>query len=190
MRKKDTLSLPKSPCQRVLFHRWISKHSKLILQLFLQDKQVWVNCAHRKEPLPLQNREVFYSRNPARRMHTHPATHWNQRTMMGALSLFFPLLPLWQKESGWRQTLWLHIHLKALSNARHVEQHGGSSFCLHFCVLTGREENFNWISSFPVVRHGSHGCSRSEVDAQPRTRAAMTQGSSSELGRVFMWMNS
>lgn len=102
---------------------------------------------------------------------------------------FFSFLPLWQKESGWRQTLWLHIHLKALSDAQRVEQHGGSSFYLHFCVLTGREENFNWISSFPVVRHRLHGCSSSEVDAQPQTTAVATKGNSSKLGRICMWMS-
>lgn len=124
------------------------------------------------------------------RTHIQQSTEIREQRQGLYIYYFFSLLPLWQKESGWRQTLWLHVHLKALSNAQHVEQHGGSSFCLHFCMLTGREENFNWISSFPVARHSSHGCSRSEVDAQPRTRAAVTQGSGSELSRVFMWMNS
>jgi len=153
---------------------------------------LWVNCAHREEPLPLQNREVFYSRNSAGRTHARTSSNplKSENNDRSYVYIFFSFLPLWQKESGWRQTLWLHVLLKALSNARCVEQHGGSSFCLHFCMLTAREGNFNWISSFPAARHGSHGCSRGEVDAQPRTRAAVAQGSGSELCCFFMWMNS
>lgn len=49
---------------------------------------LWVSCPHRKEPLPLQNRGLFYSRNSARCTDTHPATHWNQRTMTGAIYIF------------------------------------------------------------------------------------------------------
>lgn len=122
---------------------------------------LWVSCPHRKEPLPLQNRGLKLW-NSARCTDTHPATHWNQRTMTGAIyiniyiffffkCIFFSLLSLCQKENGWRQTLWLHVYLKALSNTRRVEQHRGSSFCLHFSMLTEREENFNWISLFPVA---------------------------------------
>lgn len=105
---------------------------------------LWVSCAYGREPLPLELGGV-QQQKPCQ-PHTRPccSTLKSENRSAG----FFSLLPLWQNQSGWRQTLWLHVHLKALSDSQCIEQHEGSSFCPHCCMLTAWEEDLPGSASF------------------------------------------